>query len=181
MLFRSWADPYSPTGTLSSDVDEKLAKNMAELVARVPGDRIFFFQVADGRKMDPPLPPPTDLTIPRLRPWSRSSRLFPLEKGLGAYLPVEVFADAVVRTGYSGPWSLEVFNDSLAGTSAKVPEEHASRAMKGIKRAVEECYARDAAESESPVPSSSEKTVRPVSSSQPPPSTSYREGTRSRL
>lgn len=148
-LALEWADPYSPTGTLSSDVDAKLVKNMAELVARVPGDKIFFFQVADGRKMDPPLPPPTDLTIPRIRPWSRSNRLFPLEKALGAYLPVEVFADAVVRTGYTGPWSLEVFNDSLAGTSAKVPEEHASRAMKGLKCAVDECYARYAAESAS--------------------------------
>ncbi|KAL8280296.1 hypothetical protein RQP46_007213 [Phenoliferia psychrophenolica] len=151
-LALEWADPYSPTGTLSSDVDEKLARNMEELVARVPGDKIYFFQVADGRRMNPPMQLPSDPSIPRIRPWSRGNRLFPLEKELGAYLPVDKFADAVMRTGYSGPWSLEVFNDSLADPSSDVPETHAQRAIKGLKAAVAQTYSRRSSASDRAVP-----------------------------
>ncbi|KAM0754726.1 xylose isomerase-like protein [Meredithblackwellia eburnea MCA 4105] len=141
-LALEWADPYSSTGTLSSSVDSQLESNMAELVDRVPGDKVFFFQVADGRRMNPPMQPPTDPTIPRIRPWSRGNRLFPLESSLGAYLPVDQFADAVVKTGYTGPWSLEVFNDSLSDPSDTVPDDHARRAMKGLKMAVEQALSR---------------------------------------
>lgn len=92
--------------------------------------------------MSPPLTAPADPSIPRIRPWSRSHRLFPLERALGAYLPVDRFSDAVVATGYAGPWSLEVFNDSLADARQEVPEEHAARGMKGLRRAAREAYER---------------------------------------
>ncbi|TNY17567.1 xylose isomerase-like protein [Rhodotorula diobovata] len=141
-LALEWADPYAEDGRLGPDVDAKLERNMDELVRRVPGDKIFLYQVADGRFMSPPLTPPTDPSIPRIRPWSRSHRLFPLERSLGAYLPVDRFSDAVVATGYEGPWSLEVFNDSLADEGAEVPEEHAQRGMVGLKRAAQEAYER---------------------------------------
>ncbi|KAM0787156.1 hypothetical protein ACM66B_006407 [Microbotryomycetes sp. NB124-2] len=149
-LALEWADPYSPSGRLASDVDERLAANMKELVARVPGDRIFFYQVADGRFMSPPMSPPTDPSVPRIRPWSRSSRLFPLEKERGAYLPVEQFSDAVVKTGYTGPWSIEVFNDSLADQDPSVPQQHAQRAMKGLSQAVREATSRSSEPSVQP-------------------------------
>ncbi|KAI5474599.1 hypothetical protein MNV49_002753 [Pseudohyphozyma bogoriensis] len=141
-LALEWADPYNASGKLSPEVDDKLAANMAELVARVPGDKIFFYQVADGRFMNPPMTLPTDPSIPPIRPWSRGNRLFPLEKELGAYLPVDTFSDAVVKTGYKGPWSLEVFNDSLAEVGEQVPKKHAERGFKGLKLAAEQSYAR---------------------------------------
>lgn len=92
--------------------------------------------------MSPPLTPPTDPSVPRLRPWSRSHRLFPLEYSLGAYLPVDRFSDAVVATGYSGPWSLEVFNDSLNEEGKLVPQQHAHRGMKGLHLAASQAYER---------------------------------------
>ncbi|CEQ40791.1 SPOSA6832_02449 [Sporobolomyces salmonicolor] len=141
-LALEWADPYKPDGKLSDDVDEKLEENMAELVRRVPGDKIYLYQVADGRFMSPPLAPPTDPAIPRLRPWSRSHRLFPLEHSLGAYLPVDTFSDAVIATGYTGEWSLEVFNDSLSEKGPEVPASHAKRGMEALGRAVREAYER---------------------------------------
>lgn len=85
---------------------------------------------------------PTDPSIPPIRPWSRSHRLFPNESHLGAYLPVARFSDAVVATGYSGPWSLEVFNDSLADERKEVPAEHAQRGFAGLSSAVKEAYER---------------------------------------
>jgi 4-hydroxyphenylpyruvate dioxygenase len=62
----------------------------------IPGDKLFFLQLADA---------------PRLRmdvlQWSRHHRLFP---GQGAFDLAE-FVRLVLATGYSGPLSLEVFND----------------------------------------------------------------------
>ncbi|GAA5916920.1 sugar phosphate isomerase/epimerase family protein [Sporobolomyces salmoneus] len=137
-----WADPYQPSGRKSNDVDEKLEENLAELVRRVPGDKIFFYQVADGRFMKTPLTLPTDPSIPRLRPWSRSHRLFPLETSQGAYLPVDRFSDAIIRTGYKGPWSIEVFNDSLSEKGKEVPLEHARRGYEGLRKAAIETFNR---------------------------------------
>lgn len=139
-LALEWADPYSVTGTLTPNVDEKLERNMEELVQRVPGSKIFFYQVADGRFMSPPMSPPTDPSVPPIRPWSRGNRLFPLEKSYGAYLPVDKFSDAVVKTGYNGTWSLEVFNDSLSDEDESVPTEHARRAITGLKGAIALAY-----------------------------------------
>ncbi|GAA5948058.1 hypothetical protein JCM3775_007301 [Rhodotorula graminis] len=153
-LALEWADPYAVDGRLGPDVDAKLERNMDELVRRVPGSKIFFYQVADGRFMSPPLTPPTDPSIPRIRPWSRSHRLFPLERALGAYLPVDRFSDAVVATGYCGPWSLEVFNDSLGDARREVPQEHAARGIAGLRRAAHEAYERAAKISWHRLPSS---------------------------
>jgi 4-hydroxyphenylpyruvate dioxygenase len=74
--------------------------------------------------------------------------LFPLEKSLGAYLPVDKFSDAVLKTGYTGPWSIEVFNDSLSSKEESVPDQHARRAIKGLKSAVAEAFARTQTERE---------------------------------
>lgn len=135
-LAYEWADPYSPTGKLDPEVDARLEKSLAKL-AQVPGDKIFFLQVADAERMTPPLTPPEDPTIPRLLPWSREHRLFPLETSRGAYMPVVEFCEAVVRTGYSGPWSIEVFNASLHDPADTVPDEHARRALEGLRGVVQ--------------------------------------------
>ncbi|PRQ75671.1 Xylose isomerase-like, TIM barrel-containing protein domain-containing protein [Rhodotorula toruloides] len=39
-LALEWASPYTRSGRLSDDVDDKLEKNMRELVRRVPGDKV---------------------------------------------------------------------------------------------------------------------------------------------
>lgn len=45
-LALEYSDPYAESGVLSPHVDSLLDKNMEDLVRRVPGDRIFFYQVA---------------------------------------------------------------------------------------------------------------------------------------
>src|SRR5437764_1678893 len=67
-------------------------------IAKIPGDRIFFAQLADGPLM-------------RLDPlsWSRHFRLFP---GQGAF-PVTRFTQNLLASGYTGPISLEIFNDEF--------------------------------------------------------------------
>jgi 4-hydroxyphenylpyruvate dioxygenase len=65
-------------------------------LSEVPGDKIFFLQLADA--------PHKDMDVLQ---WSRHYRLFP---GEGAFDLVD-FTSAVLAAGYRGPLSLEVFND----------------------------------------------------------------------
>lgn len=65
-------------------------------IKAVPGDRIFFLQLADAPR----------LAMDVLQ-WSRHHRLFPLQGGLD----LAGFTRTVLATGYAGPLSLEVFND----------------------------------------------------------------------
>ncbi|MES2666649.1 MAG: TIM barrel protein [Pseudomonadota bacterium] len=69
-----------------------------ETIRRIPGDRIFFVQLADAPAID------MDLLY-----WSRHFRNMPGEGDLD----VTGFMRAVVATGYAGPLSLEIFNDQF--------------------------------------------------------------------
>jgi 4-hydroxyphenylpyruvate dioxygenase len=69
-----------------------------DAIAEIPGDRIFYLQLADAPRLD--------LDV---RHWSRHHRRFP---GQGAF-DLTGFLQRVLATGYAGPLSLEVFNDVL--------------------------------------------------------------------
>ena len=71
-------------------------------IQSIPADRIFLVQLADAPKLG------LDVLS-----WSRHFRCFP---GQGD-LPVGAFMDAVAATGYSGPLSLEIFNDQFRSGS----------------------------------------------------------------
>lgn len=71
-----------------------------DTIRRIPGDRIFFVQLADAPAI------PMDLLY-----WSRHFRNMPGEGDLD----VTGFMRAVMATGYAGPVSLEIFNDQFRG------------------------------------------------------------------
>ena len=73
-----------------------------DTIRRIPGDRIFFVQLADAPAID------MDLLY-----WSRHFRNMPGEGDLD----VTRFMQAVMATGYAGPISLEIFNDQFRGGS----------------------------------------------------------------
>ena len=73
-------------------------------IATVPGERIFFVQLADA--------PLRDMDV---LSWSRHYRNFP---GQGE-LPVTGFVRAVLASGYRGPLSLEVFNDHFRAAPSR--------------------------------------------------------------
>lgn len=75
-----------------------------QTIRRIPGDKIFFVQLADAPKID------MDLLY-----WSRHFRNMPGEGDLA----VTDFMRAVMATGYSGPVSLEIFNDQFRGGNTK--------------------------------------------------------------
>ncbi|HTQ01837.1 MAG TPA: TIM barrel protein [Casimicrobiaceae bacterium] len=65
-------------------------------IAQIPGDKIFFMQLADA-----------PLLVMDVLQWARHYRNFP---GQGQF-DLETFFELVLRAGYTGPMSLEVFND----------------------------------------------------------------------
>src|SRR6202040_3804215 len=71
-------------------------------IQSIPADKIFLVQLADAPKLG------LDVLS-----WSRHFRCFP---GQGD-LPVADFMEAVRTTGYSGPLSLEIFNDQFRAGS----------------------------------------------------------------
>lgn len=80
----------------------------------IPGEKIFFLQLADAPVLD------MDLLS-----WSRHHRLFPGEGGFD--LPR--FLGHVLAAGYTGPLSLEVFNDTFRQTDVARTADHARRSL----------------------------------------------------
>ena len=89
-----------------------------EAIETIPADKIFFVQLADA-----PL-----LSMDVLS-WSRHHRLFPGEGGfdLGAFM------GHLVRTGYDGPISLEVFNDTFRQSDPLATAIAARRSLRWLE------------------------------------------------
>ena len=96
-------------------------------IADIPGDRIFFAQLADA-------------PLIRLDPlsWSRHFRCFP---GQGAF-PVTRFTKHLLASGYRGPISLEIFNDEFRSAP---PRPTAIDAMRSLLLMEEELAASEPA------------------------------------
>lgn len=88
--------------TLSRKIDPNSIRS-------IPGDKIFFVQLADAPAIE------MDLLY-----WSRHFRNMPGEGDL----PVVGFMQAVMATGYQGPISLEIFNDQFrAGPTDTITQD----------------------------------------------------------
>lgn len=85
-----------------------------DTIRRIPGDKIFFVQLADAPAID------MDLLY-----WSRHFRNMPGEGDLD----VTGFTRAVMATGYSGPISLEIFNDQFRGGHPKTIARDGHRSL----------------------------------------------------
>jgi 4-hydroxyphenylpyruvate dioxygenase len=83
-------------------------------IADIPGDRIFFVQLADAPRLK------MDVLM-----HSRHFRCFP---GQGEF-DVAAFLAAAVRAGYAGPISLEVFNDEFRATPTRPTAVDAMRSL----------------------------------------------------
>jgi 4-hydroxyphenylpyruvate dioxygenase len=92
-----------------------------EGIAAIPGEKIFFLQLADA-----PL-----LAMDVLQ-WSRHYRCFPGQGGFD----VAGLVRHVLRTGYEGPLSLEVFNDVFRQAEAGPTAVDARRSLLVLQEAV---------------------------------------------
>ncbi|GAB3686257.1 bifunctional sugar phosphate isomerase/epimerase/4-hydroxyphenylpyruvate dioxygenase family protein [Saccharopolyspora tripterygii] len=85
------------------------------LIRTIPGDKLFYLQLADAPKLD------MDVLQ-----WSRHHRLFP---GQGSF-DLKTFAGNVLDAGYTGPLSLEVFNDVFRQADPKPAAVDAMRSLR---------------------------------------------------
>ena len=89
-------------------------KNPIAPIAQIPADRIALVQLADAPAM---VMDPMSL--------SRHHRCFP---GQGDW-PMIDYLEAAIATGYSGPISLEIFNDQFRGAPANVIARDGMRSL----------------------------------------------------
>lgn len=89
-------------------------KTDPDTIRQIPGDKIFFVQLADAPLIE------MDLLY-----WSRHFRNMPGEGDLD----VAAFMQAVMATGYNGPISLEIFNDQFRGGSPKTIAKDGYRSL----------------------------------------------------
>lgn len=104
-----------PNVGLILDSFHSLARKIpSDSIRSIPGDKIFFVQLADAPALE------MDLLY-----WSRHYRNMP---GQGD-LPVVDFMAAVAATGYAGPYSLEIFNDQFRGRAPEAVARDGHRAL----------------------------------------------------
>ncbi len=115
-------------------------------IAAIPGDRIFFFQVADAPR----------LAMDALS-WSRHFRCFP---GQGD-LDLAGFLVHVLRSGYAGPLSLEVFNDDFRASDNRQTAIDAMRSLLYLEEQTRRRFEL--------LPDESQRVVRRVELFDPPP------------
>jgi 4-hydroxyphenylpyruvate dioxygenase len=87
----------------------------------IPGEKLFFLQLADAPHMDM-----------NVLQWSRHHRLFP---GQGAF-DLPAFLGHVWAAGYTGPLSLEVFNDVFRQADPRRAGVDALRSLLALAEAV---------------------------------------------
>jgi 4-hydroxyphenylpyruvate dioxygenase len=99
-------------------------------IEEIPAEKIFFLQLADA----PPL------TMDVLQ-WSRHYRCFPGQGGFD----LTALVGHVLRTGYTGPLSLEVFNDVFRQADAGRTARDAMRSLIALEESVAQSPAPETA------------------------------------
>ncbi|KAJ4368116.1 hypothetical protein N0V83_006471 [Neocucurbitaria cava] len=131
-----WGSPYNTQGKYP-DGDQLLARSLREFVESFPLEKLFYIQLSDGERFDPPFSEKHPWYIEGEAAeftWSKHARPFPLETECGGYMPVtEIVQALVVAKGFSGWVSLECFDRRTRDASVQ-PEDCAMKAGRSMKR-----------------------------------------------
>ncbi|KAL8947541.1 MAG: hypothetical protein Q9222_006190 [Ikaeria aurantiellina] len=138
-----WADPTTVSGLIDTGKGNVLREirwedSMEDLGRRVPKEKIYILQISDAYKPVKPLDPEPDEDGMRPRGrWSMNLRPVPFD---GGYLPVLDVAGAVLKTGFRGWFSMEVFDGGPEGKDNewKDMKGYAEKAMRSHKRLLQE-------------------------------------------
>jgi len=129
-----WGDPRTGSGRVEGegDVDQKWRESMRQLAGTVPKEKIFFLQISDALMPAKPLAGRDE--------WSHKLRPPPY---CGGYLPVEDMVRAVLKTGFRGWFSVEVFLGEEHGKEWEegLEERWAWEGMASLERLLVECGA----------------------------------------
>jgi sugar phosphate isomerase/epimerase len=144
-----WADPRTSSGLLEDvskdELKERFNKSLDELATTIPKNKIYLLQISDGYKVPQPLEDKRDESglLPRGR-WSHDFRPLPYN---GGYLPVADVAKAVLKTGFRGWFSYEVFDGGAEGKGGDVDIVAYARAAKNVQdRLLAECAGKPVSE-----------------------------------
>lgn len=112
------------------ELEKRFEKSLEDLSNTVPKDKIYLLQISDGYKVPQPLDAERDNSglLPRGR-WSHDFRPLPYN---GGYLPVVDVAKAVLKTGFRGWFSYEVFDGGSDGKQQNVDIVAYARAAKNV-------------------------------------------------
>ncbi|KAK1967039.1 xylose isomerase-like TIM barrel [Colletotrichum sublineola] len=131
-----WGDPTTASGRIETgglgERELKMAYEISlqELAKTVPPEKVYFLQISDAYKVDPPLENKPDES--GLRPrgrWSHDYRPLPYD---GGYLPILQFLEAVMSTGFRGWLSVEVFDGKFEDKYGDDLELYAKKAKEAV-------------------------------------------------
>lgn len=136
-----WADPTTKSGMIESvseeELNQKYRESLQDMVAAIPQEKIFVLQISDGYLPTPRIEDklPSDGIRPRGR-WCMAYRPMPYDNG---YLPIVPMTSAVLKTGFRGCFSVEVFDGGPDGRGKKKDaESFTKQAMLSLRKLVGE-------------------------------------------
>lgn len=146
-----WGDPTTASGLVASEdenaeaaVTRNWRASLRALTEAVPADKIYFLQISDAYRVDPPLAPhPVPNDDSGLRPrgrWSHDYRPLPYD---GGYLPIADFTRAVLETGFRGWFSVEVFDGQFENKYGDNLDKFADKARDSTRKLIEEAAAME--------------------------------------
>ncbi|KAF2242701.1 xylose isomerase-like protein [Trematosphaeria pertusa] len=117
-----WADPTTQSGlredVSKEELEKRFHKSLDDLAQTIPKDKIYLLQISDAYKVPTPFSAEADEQGMRPRGrWSHDFRPLPYN---GGYLPVVDVTTAVLRTGFRGWFSYEVFDAGPEGKGRNV-------------------------------------------------------------
>ena len=135
-----YGDPTTASRkTANAEADMKAS--FERLVNTVDVRKIMYVQVVDGEYLAEPLVEDHqyyNASQPARMSWSRNCRLFLGEEDRGGYLPVKAILEVILKIGFEGWISAELFNASLTDPDPSVPEQHARRAAESWQKILKE-------------------------------------------
>lgn len=131
ILTKLWASPFDPSGQYANGARD-LTDSLHRCVMQLPMDKLFYVQLSDAERFDPPFskahPWYTEGEAPEFT-WSKHARPFPLETELGGYLPIpQVLQAWLFDKGFSGWVTFESFDRRMRDATFD-PNTAAARAQ----------------------------------------------------
>lgn len=140
ILARVYGDPTVP-GCEQPNATEALLADCREMARTIDVNKIWYVQMSDAVRLDPPLSETHPWYRPEQKPWmqwSRNGRVFPLEAENGGFMPAhEILRTVVFEMGFRGWISMEMFHASMAEPTPGLPQKQGERAMRSWMRIID--------------------------------------------
>lgn len=139
-----WGDPTTSSGIRDhpdgiDGLNSDFQKSLQELSSTIPPEKIYFLQISDAYKpIEPFNSSPDEAGLrPRGR-WSHDFRPMPFN---GGYLPVVEVTKAILRTGFRGWFSVEIFDGGPDGKGKDYDDLNAfaKEAIGLLNKLLEDC------------------------------------------